>query len=389
MAGPKLLEIDEHLAECKVCGSELDEILQGKPSPDAFSALDLDSSGVDEHLDYELLANFVDGKSDEVDREIVEVHLNACESCSTQIAELKLLRAQINSGNRTEERPSLWVGWFRILIPVAAIVIVGIFAWFILAPRETNIETAGVSVPVEELPPPAELGGPTNTNRSNVVEPAIVDPINDGGRVIGLGPDGALVGLDLSSEFSDKLTRVLTGGSIDLPPAAKGLAAQRGVLMGEGEGVAFSLQSPVGKAIESNRPTFRWERFNDAESYEVDIFDESFNKVASSGKISSPTWTAAPLPRGKVFQWQVTATKDGVETRSPVRPAPDARFLVISSDAAAAIKRARAIQPRSNLLLGIAYAEAGMIEEARAELNALARKNRKSPVPQRLLRSLP
>ena len=159
--------------------------------------------------------------------------------------------------------------------------------------------------------------------------------------------------------------------------------------MGDGQGVPFSLRSPVGKAIESDRPAFAWEALKDAESYEISIFDEAFNKVVSSGRITATSWASpSPLPRGRVYQWQVTALKDGVETRSPVRPAPDARFLVISSDAAAAIRQARSVRPRSNLLLGIAFAEAGMIEEARAEFNSLVRRNPNSATARRLLRSV-
>jgi hypothetical protein len=384
-----LLDVDEHLASCEICGAELDELLHDQhPSSEEPSVLGLDGAEGESHPKYEILADYADGNSNEVDREIVDVHLAGCTSCSAQISELRILRAQIASGEIRDDRTASRGGWWRMLVPAAAVLLLGLFAWLIFIPRETNPETAGVTVPVEELTPAPNIDEPANANGSKVDQGVLTDPISDGGRVIGLNENGELVGLDVSREVNDKLTRVLKGESIEVPRMAKDLATQRGVLMGDGDGVAFSLKSPVGKVIETDRPILRWEEFKDAESYEVNIFDESFNEVASSGKINTPSWTASPLPRGKVFQWQVTATKDGVETRSPVRPAPDARFMVISADAAAAIKKARSVQPRSNLLLGIAYAEAGMIDEAKAEFSALAKKNPNSATARRLLRIL-
>lgn len=385
-----LLDYDEHLASCEVCGAEMQAILRESVEGQRLEA---DAESAD-HLEYDVLSAYVDGEIDDVGREIVEVHTEDCGDCAQFVMELRQLRVQLIKDEAPVERVSWLGGWLaRLLVPAAAVLLLVALGWFLFALDRSTIESAGVTVLVEDLPIPDEIANDSNvlpnSNGTTANNKVIADPLNDGGGVVGLDANGELAGVALPGELAVELKRVLKGGDVEIPTAAKGLASSRGVLMGDGQGVPFSLKSPVGKAIESDRPTFVWEPLKDAESYEISVFDDQFNKVVSSVKIPTTSWKPpSPLARGRVYQWQVTAIKDGIETRSPVRPAPDARFLVIGADAAAAIRRARAVQPRSNLVLGIAYAEAGMLEEARTEFSALARRNPNSTTAKRLLRSV-
>lgn len=157
--------------------------------------------------------------------------------------------------------------------------------------------------------------------------------------------------------------------------------------MGEGQsGSPFALTNPIGRIVESDRPQFRWRPLKDAESYVVSIYDADFNKVAESPALRQPNWTAAlRLKRGVVYQWQVTAVKDGQEIKSPVRPAPDAKFKVVDGAAANDIAAAKRQAGTSNLLLGILYANAGLLDEAERKFRTLLNQNPKSKVARKLL----
>ena len=158
--------------------------------------------------------------------------------------------------------------------------------------------------------------------------------------------------------------------------------------MGEDQpGVAFALTGPIGKVVASTRPQFRWKPLKDADSYVVKIFDAKFRSVAESPPLRSTVWVPpVQLSHGNAYQWQVTAIKDGEEVVSPVRPAPDARFRVV--DAAAANDIAAAKRARSHLVLGITYANAGLIDEAEREFGKLLERNPRSEVVKGLLRKV-
>jgi len=60
-----------------------------------------------------------------------------------------------------------------------------------------------------------------------------------------------LGGINISLNFNDKLPSSPQRWKRRGAAAAKGLGAQRGVLMGDSNSVAFSLKSPVGKVVEN------------------------------------------------------------------------------------------------------------------------------------------
>ena len=115
------------------------------------------------------------------------------------------------------------------------------------------------------------------------------------------------------------------------------------------------------------------------------VYDDKFDEVASSPELHSPKWTPnALLKRGAVYQWQVTAIRNGEEIKSPVRPAPEAKFKIADQASVNAIEKAR--RSNSHLLLGITYANAGLIDEAEREFQALLKNNPNSDVARKLLR---
>src|SRR5262249_56218573 len=106
--------------------------------------------------------------------------------------------------------------------------------------------------------------------------------------------------------------------------------------------------------------------------------------LPATGKHGTPP---APLKRGHVYSWAITATVGDQEITSPGASAAEWKFKILEESKArelAALKR----HPRSYLALGIFYVNAGMTAEAEREFQMLAVENPQSPIAARLLRAV-
>ena len=84
----------------------------------------------------------------------------------------------------------------------------------------------------------------------------------------------------------------------------------------------------------------------------------------------------------------MTAIHEGRELLSPAPPAPPARFRILEPSRLAELERAKASSAGSHLVLGVVYAQAGLLEDSERELRELLRVNSGSDVARRLLRSV-
>jgi hypothetical protein len=85
----------------------------------------------------------------------------------------------------------------------------------------------------------------------------------------------------------------------------------------------------------------------------------------------------------------VTATLDGGQAAvAPVPPSPPARFRILEPARRADLERDRAASAGSHLVLGVVFAQAGLLDDAERELRALARENPQSDLARRLLQSV-
>jgi hypothetical protein len=399
-----LLAVDTHLAGCTECLATVAESVSGDVTgslPDLF----LSETDMDEHLTYEQLTAYVDGEIGNVDKEIVDVHKAVCQDCSDQLAELLHLRTTLQIDTEpvaaTAEIPrgsslsGLWSAIkassvIRFGAPVFGAVLLGVIVWAVwVGSRRTPVEmvevidtmdtTQAANGKTEDLTPVDGL----NSN-SGISKPTV--SLADAGSRIEIDENGNLTGLN-APQFEGRVKAALTMQNIVISSATRELRANSGVLMGDRQpGAPFALTTPVGRVVESDRPEFRWRALSGAESYVVTIYDANFNKVASSPELRQPGWTpTAKLRRGGIYQWQVTAVKDGEDIKSPVRPAPDARFKVIDAAAANDIDAAKRTNGNSHLLLGIVYANAGLLDDAEREFQALLNQNPKSEVARKLL----
>ena len=178
-------------------------------------------------------------------------------------------------------------------------------------------------------------------------------------------------------------------GTLPAPRGLDALTSGPATLMGAETPAAFGPRSPLGTRVSADAPTLRWSAYPGATTYEVAVFDQDLRKQLASGPVAATEWTPAkPLARGRTYLWQVTALAGGRRITAPAPPAPEARFEVAGAEVLATVEARRAQAAASHLVAVIALVEAGLLDEAEAEVAALAVDNPGSPEVDRLRESL-
>jgi hypothetical protein len=404
----KLRELDEHLNLCARCRAHLRSCLEGA----CAGAAHLLTSASDCPLDEDLV-RYVQGRFSRAAGLRLEEHLASCAPCAAAVGDL-IAFSQSATGTRSRRRPLLLLG-------VAAAVAVG---WFGLGgiyqshPSPERVAAVADSATVEDMlslpehgeardrdpfPSPAQPRPSepfrfesTTRPRSNAGPGVVVASLRDGDGDITLFEDGRLVGpANLSPHSQESLRGALRSGRL---PATSGhsLVASSGELLGthSSPDQRFALQSPIGTAVLDPELTLRWHPLDGALGYTVTIVDdESHEEVVESPTLLHPTWSMVDSPkkleRGKVYRWHVVAIlRQGRQVRTPVPPGPIAKFRVLEAEAATRIREEVGRHPSSHLVRGVLYAEAGLLDEAEAELGALLKANPGSPLALSLMESL-
>jgi Putative zinc-finger len=417
----EFLAVGEHAASCENCRKLLERAVNAEA---AFTGLHAQFSNTNffdnapEHLPYEQLALYVDGKLDDVEKEIADSHLSICENCADDLADLRSYQAiaenpatETVSQDETNVAPSWWqrLFAFNFLAPALAVIVLLLLGiWF--ATRRSNENQIVEKQPTPQnqnspapnivSPPETNVNLETNQNTNSESQPKVLPEsaplfaLNDNGNQISIDSNGNLNGAEnLPASVREEIERSLKTEKVSVPKAIDAVRnGQSGVLMSDSadNGVPFALQTPVGKVIRENQPLLRWKALKDVKFYKVAVVDSNFRVVAQSGELNSTQWKVdKSLTRGANYSWQVTAVKtDGSETISPTSPAPQARFRVIEQGAFEEVKRMENSGTKSRLARGIIYAKAGLIDEARREFQALLNENPRSQIARKLLNSI-
>lgn len=445
MSAAELLLLDEHLAGCVACRGR---VRTGAELGLSFATLTADLGLADSfsgaHLSYEQLADFTDAHLDGASRAAVENHLSLCKTCSEEARSLAAFSdslgvAEVGNGRparvrsfRPYERlrnllavPRLSAAWG--LVAFALLLAAAVATWLgrsqqpaspaaevarvnpAQSPEQTSRENAGAlagsgseiragaadsNTPgAAGAKPGAAVTPPGGTSGARRVATPEVVTLEDGGRRVTLDSAGELKGLGwLSPSEVEAVRRALSTGRATTPDALNGLNSRSDTLLGdEPRPVAapFALSSPVGAVVESTRPHFVWQPLAAADRYVVDVYDQSFRKVATSGDLTRPEWTPPDeLRRGAIYSWEVTAYTASGALRAPAPPAPEGRFKVLDEARARELMRAERASPRSHLALGVLYARAGLLDEAEREFKLLSNANPRSSAARTLLRDV-
>jgi len=303
----------------------------------------LDASADDfDHPQYDELVALVEGRLDEIDREVITSHLESCVTCREDVDDLVQIQASLPT---TAGESRAWLKQVAGFAAVAAAL--GVVLWFGLRPTGGRLTVPQASAPpavatAPATPPPA----PT-----------------------------------LTLDEQQHMARALETGTLEWPTVMTLLRGHTGTLLGTTAAPAvFVPTAPRGTAVLETRPTFSWTAMPDATAYSVAVFDERFNEVANSGTLAMApgtvitTWTPSrDLPRGRMLAWQVTATTPSGAVTSPAPPRPEARFIVLDSAAVSSLTNARVRLSREPVALALTLTKTGLFADAeRALEQALA-----------------
>src|SRR5262245_44339361 len=354
------------------------------------------------------MVGFVDETIAGGELQVVEEHLARCEGCETAVDDLRVFKEQITPELERATRPAPMGAapesrWRRFIAAMASyrpkspalvfgsalailLLTIGWLAWQALPGMKSKPEIA-VTAPSPGVSPsvlPASTPDPAAA--------VIIAKLNDGEGQITLDGEGKLSGVDhLPSAYRRMVKNALTGQRIERSLSLAELT-QPGV-RSRGESGArngkFSVIDPVGIVILSDHPTFRWTQLDGATGYVVEVYDEWFNLLVKSPRITEHSWTAPqPLKRDGVYYWQVKAVKDGQEFKAPRPPAPQAKYRILDEVTAGELAKARRAYASSHLTLGLLYAQAGLLDEAELEFQALLKNNPDSALGRQLLRQV-
>jgi hypothetical protein len=414
----ELLDADDHMAACEMCRQRLGDEPRERAAANSMRA-DLAAAEMI-HLDYELLAAYVKGELRPIDREITDSHLELCAQCDAEVNELRAFAAQMAAHSIKEyapaappspgeKTPGLWervrAFWrsqaFALPVQLAGLgLVIALLLWTaVLRSQNSRLQTAfdqqrreneklkqdfqAANASVAELQNQLarlKSSGPSSSS--------IVVALNDAAGQVTLDKEGNVAGAP--TPFQQLVKQTLTAQRVETPQMPADLIGKSSVLMGHAdEGHPFALLGPVGTIVMSDRPTFHWRALGGAGGYVVKVYDADFNEVAVSPQLSVTEWTVTrSLERGLIYSWQVTARAGDKEVISPVRPAPEARFMTLDQAKANELANAKIAAAGSHLTLGILYAQAGLLDDAERELQALLRANPQSALARNLLRGV-
>ena len=413
-----LTSMGQHLAECNQCHRQFTERLGSQTSEDFGFTLSPEHWFRHDHLDFEQLVSLADKTLNQSERELIDIHLRACEACREDVRsfiafrektdrELDISYASIRRQPDATSTPGVpW--WPRLAsrptyaMAVIALVVILTAIVAILVKRRTEpleakrtepnqIGVVPTPIPTVSVaasnssPSPESVGTPTPIDDSSLVA-----TLRDGNREITLDRGGHVSGLDDVAEVTRReIADALLAEKIERPTVLNDIAGQSSALRGPTSAKTFRLLSPGRSVIVDDRPTFKWEKLAGASSYRVYVGDSLGREIAQSQELTSEQmmWRVPkPLDRNQVYSWNVVATIDGNEVASPGPSSPEMKFRVLSLGEFQKIEQLK--KTRSHLSLGVAYAKAGLVSEAEKEFQTLVQLNPESQLARKLLRSV-
>lgn len=397
----EMLETDDHLSGCDACRRNLLESGRVKDQLAQWPvALLPDSTG---HLAYEDLKLYLEDNLDEMDRGIVNAHLQSCSECILHFREMQEDQEGLRPARRSfvESAKVLWYSpQFSTPFRVVSFAAIAAFVALILAlvaPRQNEQMQAQLKSANEQTEKARQELQKSNsrvqdlTNRiASLQNPSpVIASLLDHGRLISVDQAGKLNGGEEFPEAYKQLAgAALREGTVQFPSWTRELQGQTGTLMGaRNEENPLRVVSPMGVVVESSRPEFTWMPLGSKSQYKVKVYDTEFRLVTESDPTASTSWIPPrDLARGKTYTWVVDARQGDSEVIAPRPPAPEAKFKVLEE---AKFRDLRELERKSShLLLGLAYADAGLREQAKREFLSLQKENPNSDLAVRLLKSV-
>jgi hypothetical protein len=395
-----LARVHEHLYSCEICYERfLGEFEASRRFPIEIHLDEL--AGLDGwHLQGDELKNYVEGRLDDLDLALANMHLRECAWCREEAHHLSefsgKLQYYLSKRHSPLKQPTLWQwrpasfdakSWRPVVMARAAAFILlvlgaAIILWSVMRtkPEEQEVRLAspmqeksspeaGAShaLPNTEIPPVVQSTQPSGSDKPELAV-RTDNKIRESKR-------SALV-LQQPPKLNERIATgreseaTLIAQNLVMPKAVEMFDRTRVTLRGGGNrDESFNVISPYATVITDEQPIFRWTSLSATVSYTVSVYDDSLNLIEKSEPLTATQWPAPRrLKRGVIYTWVVTALKDGKEFLAPELPAR-AEFKVIES--AELIKLTRRVnQIRSAAARGVIYAKAGLLDKAEQEFRS-------------------
>jgi hypothetical protein len=397
-----------HCAECQSCHQRFVKELKRLRGSVPFNfTLAPEFWFRDDHVDFDLLVSLADKSLDQETEEVINIHLQTCETCREDLRSFLVSRAATDremniSYGRPEQQPTQQAGsaawWQRLqarpiyaaaaILLVAVALLIGVIA---LNRNSGPLEAKKQSNFAIE-PSPNTSGSPPSVNASpSSVDATRVAILKDAGGEVTIDRNGGVTGLDdLSENSRQHIAQAVLSEELAPAEVLRRLSGQQSGLRGSDNGPqGFRLLYPVRRVVTEDRPTFRWQSLSSVSNYQVHVLDADGKQVEQSGQLPSgqTQWKApAPFRRGQVFSWVVTALVDGKKVVSPAASEPEMKFAILTTADAQELRRLK--KSNSHLALGVFYARAGLMGEAEHEFQRLVNLNPQSELPRKLLQSV-
>ncbi len=351
LAPEALLEVSDHLQTCASCRQEMHD---EKPATAA-------TGDAAESVSYEELVAWMDGDLDPLARRELAERIIRSPKTSAELIDLLRFRAEMNELPAQDHAPVQVRRFFGIpgrLLPLAAGLTIGIaIFWLTTIGREHSRSVA----------------------------------LLDHGQQLIVRPNGTIPALgELPDGLQQAVRDAVSLGKIDLPANLAELGGSSAALAGAPTTKAgFQALAPIGTV--TAKPVLRWSADPGANGYRVNLAKNGGEPISSPILPASQTsWTPdEELSPNEIYEWEVEALRDGeLLAKAPAPPEPEAHFRVLDAAGRAALEEQRAKFGESHLIMGLAFAKAGLVAEARGEFEQLAKENPESPLPKKLLASL-
>ena len=422
LKGSERFSADVHLADCSKCREQIGDSEKLKS---VFNAIQFDFANITEqtleHLDIEHLSDFINGKLNRVDAEIVSSHLAWCSICLIEAKELEAFASQLESQNlpSLKEGKAEKFGWItfpkwvsanvktihrpwafrtaQLIAVLTVMTLVSYFCFFSGRLYNTGNQTATLTPDSTSIDQSISSSSTTiNISPSSSPIPSSSKSVNNTSSTSSMDFSGVL------PAEHHLLSNAFTKGVIEIPAETSNWFKQlsgknQGTLMGGSKASYFALLSPAARVVREDRPTLRWEPLAGTVEYRVKVVDSTLGTTLPRHIVKGTDYKFdSPLEPGHSYTWQIVALdKDGEEIYGKWfnRIRSHAEFKVLATDELKLVQDAEknylpVKDPIGYLALAVRYAKAGLVEDAEQMLKAYLKELPASPQVVKLLNSL-
>jgi len=353
LAPVALLEASDHLAGCESCRAELNRLLEEKPQAEGRAA---------DFISYPELADWIDNELDPIARRVVAAKLSSSKKARAELDDLARFRRQMNAEPATNfdaasSARGKIVAFTRWALPLAATILISVGGiWW----------------------------------ATHVRSPSTTVTLRDGGREMTIDSPEFV---SLPPALLESIRRAIRDGKIDIPPEVSGLRGRSETLAGDaGTSAGFHVLQPIATAVREVTPRFHWSALPGITSYRLNIVNRRTGDLVASQEIAgdrTSCTTEKPLGPGEIYEWEVEAWRgETLIAKTPAPPQPEACFEILSQSQDVELQRIEQKSSGLHLVLGVAKARAGLLDEAESDFAALAQENPDSKIPGQLLDQL-